>query len=99
MWWSPPTPESPYSLLSDEEEREEEEQEEEVWLLEEVGFSALPDKAKKRFHKEAEKKDDTCDCGEAHGDLPPQSPLYSYGASESSDEPYSDKEPGPSIVD
>ena len=34
----------------------------------------------------------------ARGDLPPQSPVYEYGASESSDEPYSDEERGPSVV-
>ena len=31
--------------------------------------------------------------------LPPQSPVYEYGASESSDEPYSDEERGPAVVD
>ena len=35
----------------------------------------------------------------ARGDLPPQSPVYEYGASESSDEPYSDEERGPAVVD
>ena len=35
----------------------------------------------------------------AHEDLPPQSPVYEYGASESSDGPYSDEECGPSVVD
>ena len=35
----------------------------------------------------------------AHGDLPPQSPVYEYGASESEDEPYSDEERGPAVVD
>ena len=35
----------------------------------------------------------------AHEDLPPQSPVYEYGASESSDETYSDEERGPSVID
>ena len=35
----------------------------------------------------------------ARGDLSPQSPVYEYGASESSDEPYSDEEYGPAVVD
>ena len=49
------------------------------------------------MRKKAEKKDGHREA--AHEDLPPQSPVYEYGASESSDEPYSDEECGPYVVD
>ena len=100
--WSPPSPESPFSPLSDsdmflpytthallEEEEAEIEAaiEEEKRFREEHGFSALPGEiaAEKRLRKKAEKKHDHREA--AHEDLPPQSPVYEYGASESSDEP------------
>lgn len=35
----------------------------------------------------------------ARGDLPPHSPVYEYGASKPSDDPYSDEERGPAVLD
>ena len=103
--WSPPSPESPFSPLSDSDmyspytmhamlEEEEAGIEEEKRFREEHGFSALPGEiaAEKRLRKKAEKKDGHREA--AHEDLPPQSPVYEYVASESSDE-----ERGPSVVD
>ena len=80
-------------------EEEEAEIEEEKRFREEHGFSALPGEiaAEKRLRKKAEKKDGHREA--AHEDLPPQSPVYEYEASESSDEPYSDEERWPSVVD
>ena len=107
--WSPPSPESPFSplsdsdmhspytmhtMLDDEEAEIKAAIEAEKRFREEHGFSALPGEivAEKRLRKKAEKKDGHREA--AHEYIPPQSPVYEYGASESSDE-----ERGPSVVD
>ena len=113
--WSPPSLESPFSPLSDSDMHSpysmnahmEEEVAEmkaaiaaEKQFREEHRYSALAGEiaAKKQLRKmKAEKKDGHREA--AHEDLPPQSSVYEYGASESSDEPYSDEERGPSDVD
>ena len=105
--WSPPSPESPFSPLSDSDmhspysinaHMEEEMAEMEAAIAaekrfrEEHGYSALPGEiaAKKQLRKmKVEKKDGHREA--AHEELPPQSPVYEYGASDSSDEPYSDE--------
>ena len=115
MWWSPPSPQSPYSPMSDsdifsprtmhgmlEDEVEDMEAaiEEELRFRDKHGFGAMSDAAFKRLRKEAAgKKKALVPAEAAHEDLPPQSPVYEYGASESSDEPYSDEERGPMVVD
>ena len=104
--WSPESPFSPLSdsdmyssytmhaMLEEEEAAIEAEIEEEKRFHEEHEFSALPGEiaAGKRLRKKAEKKDGHREA--EHEDLPPQSPVYEYGASESSDE-----ERGPSVVE
>ena len=68
---------------------EEEQAEMEEAIADEVRFRkehALPELEEKK-----KKGDDASDDDVVHGDLPPQSPLWDYATSESSDEPYSDE--------
>ena len=76
-----------HTFYKEEQEAREEGREVVKWFCKVHGFSALPDR---------EKKEDPYK--EACGDLPSQSLVYEYGASDSEDEPYSDDERGPSVV-
>ena len=91
MWRSTSNPESPYSPPSDAEVHSPYTMhtfyEEELAELKAAGWAAGRES----------KKDSHCEV--ARGDLPLQSPVYEYGASESEDEPYSEKQRGPAVMD
>ena len=82
---------SPFTLRSMEEEEQaemEEAIEDEVRFRKEHGLPKLEEKKEKKKKK---KGDDASDDDVVRGDLPPQSPLWDYTTSESSDEPYSNE--------
>ena len=89
---------SPFTLRAMEEEEQaemEEAIEDEVRFRKEHGLPELVEKKEKK----KKKGDDASEDDMVHGDLPPQSPLWDYATSESSDEPFSDERRGPAVVD
>ena len=93
---------SPFTLHAMEEEERaemEEAREYEVRFRKEHGLPELEEKKEKKKKKKKKKKgDDASDDDVVRGDLLPQSPLWDYSTSESSDKPYSDEGRGPAIV-
>ena len=80
--------------MEEEEQAEMEEAiEDEVRFRKEHGLPELEEK------KKMKKGDIASDDDVVRGDLPPQSPLWDYATSESSDEPFSDEGRGPAVVD
>ena len=91
MWRSTSSPESPYSLPTDSEVHS-------PYTMHAFYREELAElKAAGRAVGWGLKKDSRYEV--ARGDLLPQSPVYEYGASELEDEPYSDEEHGPAVVD
>ena len=84
---------SPFTLRAMEEEEQsemEEAIEDDVRFRKEHGLPKLEEK--KKNNNKNKKGDDAYDDDDVvRGDLPPQSPLWDYETSESSDEPFSDK--------
>ena len=103
------SPRTMHGMLEDEVEEMEAAIEEELRFRDKHGFGAMSDAVFKRLRREAAEKKKAAEAlvpapaaeapEAAHEDLRPQSPVYEYGASESSDEPYSDEGRGPMVVD